>query len=488
MQNTRAVEKVKTDSGAALKYSASNPVEETDRAGRGKAVSGPKTIPKLRVIPREISLDYLVSNAVRGFDIHGDVFQLVLPLPLRIFCLRRPDHIKAVTSLKECGTTKPAGMIPKADWFMGDGVYNDLGGDAWMAKRRALAPAFTERMAIQYSERLPRSFESLKARWTGFGTVSGLDVYAEMQRLVLDFAADALFSEKLSAEKLDWIVPATSFAEDMFVTLAPHWLPIPSNMKLARIKARYHEFMDDIIRNHRQTPGSYSDMVRHLMDIENPATGRPHSDTEIKAEMFSAYLGTPAMALTILWGLFVLFTRPEMLGKIREELKRTIGNRAPTAEDLSALPYLEMFVKEILRLYPSFWGSLRYARDATEIGGYSFPARSIFAMVRVAAQRLPEHWENPLEFIPERHAKRNSCPHALLPFGLGPRMCLGRSLATIVCPLAIASIAQAFDLCFQSDKVELRYGFGMYPAKPIFAAVRPVDSKIAIGFPPVAAH
>src|SRR5205085_4766235 len=135
-----------------------------------------------------------------------------------------------------------------------------------------------------------------------------------------------------------------------------------------------------------------------------------------------------------------------ILGKLREELNLTVGDRAPCSEDLANLPYLEMFVKEVLRVYPSFWGSLRYAKDPIEIDGYSFPAKSVFAMIRVAAQRLPEHWENPDEFIVERHAKRNACPHALLPFGLGPRMCLGRSLATTVGPLAIASIVQNFDL------------------------------------------
>ncbi len=100
----------------------------------GKPASTPKPIPRLRVIPRGISLHYLVSRALRAFDLHGDVFQLVLPVPQKIFCLRRPDHIKSVTSLKQCGTSKPPNIVPKADYFMGDGVYNDLGGATWFGK------------------------------------------------------------------------------------------------------------------------------------------------------------------------------------------------------------------------------------------------------------------------------------------------------------------------------------------------------------------
>jgi cytochrome P450 len=132
-------------------------------------------------------------------------------------------------------------------------------------------------------------------------------------------------------------------------------------------------------------------------------------------------------------------------------------------------------VKEVLRLYPSFWGSLRYASNPIDIDGYSFPPKSIFAMVRVAAQRLPQYWTDPEAFIPERHAKRNSCPHAFLPFGLGPRMCMGRSLATTIAPLAIASIAQRFHAVLKYDNIGFRYGFGMYPAKPIMATVQPIS-------------
>jgi cytochrome P450 len=447
-------------------------MEKSTQAGlliHDPAVSTGKPIPRMPLIPREVSLNHLVSRAIPAFDTYGDVFKLGLPLPLNVFCLRNPDHIKAVTSQKNCGTMKPGHTIPKADFFMGNGVYNDLGGATWMAKRRMLAPTFTDSMSVHFSESLPAAFERMKSRWMQNGTTSQIDLYEELLRLVLDFAAAALFSEELGAERLDWIVPATNFAEMMFVTLTPYWIPSPSNLKFRRIRRTYHKLMEDIIAKHRARPGAYKDMVSHLTDV----AGNPHTDEEIKAEMFSSYLGTPAMSLTILWGVYILATRPDILAKLREELNRVIGDRLPRAEDLTKLPYLEMFVKEVLRLYPSFWGSLRYSKDAMEIDGYSFPKRSIFAMVRVAAQRLPNHWENPDQFIPERHAKRNACPHALLPFGLGPRMCLGRSLATILCPLAIASIAQSFNVHLRSNEIKLKYGFGMYPAETMFATVQP---------------
>jgi cytochrome P450 len=437
----------------------------------------------MTLIPREVSLNHLVSRVLPAFDTYGDIFQLVLPLPLNVFCLRKPDHIKAVSSRKECGTDKPGHMIPKADFFMGDGVYNDLGGPTWMAKRRSLAPAFTEANSQLQSERLPDSFERMKSRWLATGSGLNIEIYAELQRMVLDFGARALFSKTFDDNELDWVVDSMTFSEMMFTTLTPHWVPTPSNLRFRQIKSRYHSIIDTVIGDRRRTGESSPDMIHALMNAENPITGKPHTDEEIKAQILSAYFGTPAMTLTVLWSLFFLSTRPEILAKLREELNRVIGNRSPRAEDLANLPYLEMLVKEVLRAYPSFWGSLRYAKDPVEIDGYEFPPKSIFAMIRFAAQRHPDHWDQPDAFMPERHEVRNSCPHAYLPFGLGPRMCLGRSLATIVAPLAVASIAQNFDVRFQSDAIEVKYGFGIYPAKPMWAAVQQAKGPGVAGSP-----
>src|SRR6266581_1157388 len=99
------------------------------------------------------------------------------------------------------------------------------------------------------------------------------------------------------------------------------------------------------------------------------------------APMFCTLLGAPAAVLPILWAVYFFTTRPDTLRLVREELVNVVGTRTPGAEDLPELKYLDMFFKEILRFYPPFWGSLRYANEAVAFDGYSFPARSIFAMM-----------------------------------------------------------------------------------------------------------
>ncbi len=431
-----------------------------------------KIIPKKFLFPKKVNVDYIVRQSLPAFETLGDIFQLVvLPFPINIFCLSNPDHIKAVSAHKECGTIKPE-ITPKADFFMGNGVFNNLGGPEWMARRKELLPAFTEKNSMHYTNCLPYCLDEMKARWIKNGSTKPLDLFKELLRLVLNYSAYALFSKKYSEKELDWIVEATDFAETLFTTLIPYWMPTPNNVKYGQVRKEFHKVFDGIINEHRQNSDfSQTDILKPLLNEVNALTGKPHTNQEIREQMLSLHFGTPAMGLTILWGIFVLSTQPAMLEKVRVELNSVLGDHIPTSDDLEKLPYLEMFVKEIFRLNPAFIGSFRYAQKPIEIDGYSFPANSVFAMIRIVAQTRPEHWDNPLEFRPERHAQRPKCPHALMPFSLGPRMCLGRVLATVVVPLVIAHIVKNFDVRFENEQVDVRYAFGIYPAQKMWAHV-----------------
>jgi epi-isozizaene 5-monooxygenase len=240
-----------------------------------------------------------------------------------------------------------------------------------------------------------------------------MELYHELERMVLDFGARALFSRTFSDERLDWVVAATHFADDRFAALmTPYWLPTLANLKFWGLKREYHALVQELIDDRRASGEPADDLLDRLITTNNPETDRAHTDQEMHDQIFSAYFGTAALTQTLLVGLHFLATRPEMMQKLRSELAEIVGDRAPAAADLHQLHYLQMFVQEVLRAYPSFWGSPRYADKPIELDGYRFPARSTFLMMRFAAQRHPEFWERPTEFVPERHETRNACPHA----------------------------------------------------------------------------
>ena len=435
-------------------------------------------IPKKVVIPKKLSLDYLVKKALDGFEKHGDVYKLVLPVPLRIFCLRNPDHIKAVATNKDCGVVKPPGLIPKADYFMGNGIYNDLGDTpSWNDKRREINPVFAQANSVILLEDFAQAFDRMKARWQGFGS-SPFELYYELQRLVLDFSAQSLFSRRLTDQELDWVVPDTMFAEVVFTTLTPWWIPTPENIKFTKVRNRFRTLWSDIISTRRQNDVLNTDLLHYLLKSKDPTTGEFRTDEEIRSAMFSVFFGASAVTLTILWGVYFASTRKEVGSQIRSELEKVLGNHELKVENLESLKYLENVVTEVLRLYPSFWGSMRYSKKPLNIDGYSFPKKSIFVMVRRSAHRHPDFWSKPNEFDPGRHAVEVKCPHASLPFGLGARICSGRSLAKMLAPMAIGQIMQKFSLEFVSEKEDyptVKYGFGIYPARGIFVRAKPAD-------------
>jgi cytochrome P450 len=217
----------------------------------------------------------------------------------------------------------------------------------------------------------------------------------------------------------------------------------------------------------------------HFLLSPDENTGIPKSDHDIKAAMFSVFFGTTALALPILWSLYFLSDRPEMLGRLRDELQSVSGPRAPTREELKQLPYLGCFTKEVLRIYPPFWGSLRYSRAPLEMDGYEFPARSIFAMIRIATHHHPDYWQDPETFMPERFQAdqmQRGVREAYLPFGLGPRLCLGRHLANMMVPIIVAALIGQFDVAITSPKpARRRYTFGVHPRDKVMASIRGRD-------------
>lgn len=440
------------------------------------------TTPITKIIPAlgDFSSDAIVHKVHTRFESNDcDVIKISVPIRTHVFCLRNPEHIKYITTCKQADTRKPRDVVPKADWMMGNGVFNDLGGESWRAKRVPLNPAFLPRHSAYFCEALPEALEEMKARWDKFGPAVSIDIHGEILQMVLDFAVYAMFSKRLDRDELHWLVEAVEFSEEMFATISPLWFPTSSNLKFRKVGRRFHALMQNMLDERRAAHSDRADVLHFLMR-SGDRSGVQLGDEEVCAEMFSALLGTPAAALPILWALYFFTVRPDILQKVRSELCSVVGTRTPRPEDLPRLRYLDMFVKEIIRFYPPFWGSLRYAEEAVAFDGYSFPPRSIFAMMRAAAHRHPRFWRDPGKFLPERWSAEDPDPgirNAYLPFGWGPRLCLGRHLATLLCPIAISFIAQNFDCQINAEEpVHLKYLFATYPARKLMATVGPVHS------------
>jgi cytochrome P450 len=184
------------------------------------------------------------------------------------------------------------------------------------------------------------------------------------------------------------------------------------------------------------------------------------SDKQLRDEVVTLFLaGYETTAITLAWAWYALSQHRAIEVRLRTELKRVLQGGSPTVDDLSRLPYTEMIIKESLRLYPPAYVIGREALQACTIGGYAIPAGATLFISPWVLQRDPRYFEAPQEFRPERWAAEFEARlprYVYLPFGGGPRICIGHRFAMMEAMLLLATIARRFRFTWQSD----------YPATP----------------------
>jgi cytochrome P450 len=178
--------------------------------------------------------------------------------------------------------------------------------------------------------------------------------------------------------------------------------------------------------------------------------GNSMSDKQLRDEVMTLLLaGHETTALALCWTWYLLSQHPDVEAKLLEELEEVLEDRAPTVDDLPRLRYAEMVIKESMRLYPPAWGISREAKEDCEMGGYHVPGGTQLLIVLWAMHRDPRYFENPEVFDPARWEdsfSKRVPKYAYLPFGAGPRLCIGSSFAVTDATLLLATIAKKFRL------------------------------------------
>jgi cytochrome P450 len=288
-----------------------------------------------------------------------------------------------------------------------------------------------------------------RARWQDGET---LDMAQEMMSLTLAIVGKTLFDADVEGEAKT-IGGALTDIMHMFdrLTTPFPWLlellPLPSNRRFARARARLDETIYRIINERRATGEDRGDLLSMLLlatDTEGDGTGM--SDQQLRDEAMTIFLAgheTTANALT--WAWYLLAQHPEVEARLHEEIDGVLAGRLPTADDFPRLRYTEMVLAEAMRLYPPAWAIGRRAISDYQIGDYTVPARAIILMSPYVMHRTPRYYPDPLAFDPERWtpAAREARPKfAYFPFGGGPRVCIGEGFAWMEGVLLIATIAQ----------------------------------------------
>lgn len=408
---------------------------------------------------------------------YGDLCRFKLG-PKAIYFVNRPEHIRHILLDNHSGYRKSEG-IQRLRPLIGNGIVA-LELPEWRRSRKILQPVFQRARVQALAPLFADATETMLDRWFEAPNTP-FSLRDEMMRLTLSVVGRALFDADLTGT-LDDVGHAFTDALDHVMARiqapvpVPLWVPTPSNRRFERARALVDRTVYGIIaeRRDRLEPGP-NDLLGMMLDIRED--GAPLSDEHLRDEVATLLLAghdTTAYALT--WTLYLLARNPRAHRRVLKEVHDMLGDQLPTAAHLEDLPFLEQVVQESLRLYPPSWGLARVPVRDDQVGGHTLPAGAMVLMSPYVLHRHPEYWDDPEAFRPERFTDDAVRSRAYLPFGVGPRTCLGQHFATLELRLVLATILRRARVeLVDREPVPVRAGITLQPERAVMAHVRPRD-------------
>jgi cytochrome P450 len=366
--------------------------------------------------------------------------------------------------------------------LLGDGLLLSQGED-WKHQRRTLAPAFAPRTMPLLARHVARAAEAAVAglRATAEDQV---DLLAAMQGLALEIAGASMFSlamERYRPELRDLMTRYSAGVGrpallDFLLSLA---IPSPRDLLRRRVRRRWVELIGRIVAERRgmasaAAPRDLFDLLSTARDPENGTPFSPEGLVDQVATMIAAGHETTGVAL--FWSLCLIAAAPAVQEQMAAEVARLGLGPEEAADTLPGLVYTRAVVHEALRLYPPAYTIVRQARSADNAGGIAVPAGAIVFIAPWVLHRHRRLWARPEVFDPARFLPGAPAPDrfAYLPFGVGPRVCIGAQFALTEATLVLAAMLKAFAIERADDKPVLPVGIvTTQPDHPPLFRLRP---------------
>ncbi|MBL9129189.1 MAG: cytochrome P450 [Verrucomicrobiales bacterium] len=394
---------------------------------------------------REVAGDPLRFYA-EGASTFGDLYPIRI-LNHRCLVACGPEPIEEVL-LKDAKNYRKHFVVRFLMPVFGNGLFTSE-GEFWRKQRKLVQPAFLRARIARFGQTMVAYAEDATRRWTPGET---RDIHADFAQLTLLIACKTLFDADVAgdalevAEALTHLQDATTARIEQKLPL-PNWVPTRARRHLDATIRTLDRIVYRIIDERRRSQVDREDLLSLLLGLRDDEGGAM-SDRQLRDEVVTLFIGgfeTTSIALS--WALHVLATHPDIDRRLHEELVRELGDRTVVVEDLPKLTYLEAFLKESLRLYPPAWAIGREAVENTTICGH--PVRAgVSVIIPIFQVHRDERWyPEPDRFRPERwlgDAPKSLPKMAWIPFGGGPRSCIGDGFAKMEMSLILATWLRRF--------------------------------------------
>jgi cytochrome P450 len=306
-----------------------------------------------------------------------------------------------------------------------------------------------------------------------------VDLDTECRALTLRALGRSVLGLDLDA-RADTVGPALRTALSWIIDRAvrpvnlPQWVPTPGQQRARRANATLHQLAAEILAAVRADPDRDAPLVRALLAAADPHTGQPLSDDDICHELVLFILaGHDTTSSTLTYSLWALGHHPAIQDRVFDEVS-ALGDRPLTPDDVPRLGYTVRVLHEALRLCPPAAGTPRMLNKDLAVDGYRVEAGTMAVVSFYAMHRDPYLWDRPLTFDPDRFLPERSRGRSrwqYLPFGGGPRSCIGDHFAMLEATLGLATIIRAARIESLKDDFPLATPFTVVAAEPVDARV-----------------
>ena len=381
------------------------------------------------------------------------------------FILNTPDAIRHVlVDNYENYSRTPAGLRVLRP-MLGEGLLI-AEGRAWKHQRRTLSPAFTPRaVSMLVPHMVAVTDETIAKLQAAIG--APVDLRETMQRMTLEIAGRTMFSfgmERHGATLRNFVMEyGERLARPHFLDLIlPQSWPSPLDFSRARFRRRWTQFVATLMAERRAAGKKQGAPARDLFDLmdaaRDPEAGEAFSDAQLGDQVATMILaGHETTATALFWSLYLLALAPATQEKLAAEVRQVA---ASGSLDVDQLKFTRAVVDETMRLYPPAFLIARAALAADTIAGMPIRKNDVILIAPWLLHRHEKLWRDPNAFIPERFMPPAAPPDrfAYLPFGVGPRICIGAHFALVEATLALARIIGAFRVTLEDKEPVMPFG------------------------------
>jgi cytochrome P450 len=384
--------------------------------------------------------------------LHGETFRFYFGGVKEAIVTIDPVVIQHVLKTNSDNYYKSEIQKKRMGHFLGKGLLTTE-GEAWKTQRRLIQTGFERKQLEVLSSIMQDSLAESLRDFDRQAQIGPVDIYPLMMKITFAMVGRSLFGARLKEEDIDLISLAISTVQEFMVrqTIQPYlnpWFAISGELhKHWDLRSRAFGVLDEYLqRRRKEAPGH--DLLQILMDARY-SDGQGMPDNLILSESMQLLVaGHETSSNALSWLLYLLSSRPGCIERVRQEFDAVLGDKPLSFSDVLKFEFTTQVIMEALRLYPPFWMVDRMALADDRAGDVAIPKGSTVVVFIYGVHHSPQYWENPETFDHERFSKANekrNTPFAHLPFGAGPRGCIGGNYAMLQMLMILSVLLRKYD-------------------------------------------